>query len=111
MENTRKSNFNLETIAWGAFFILWGLTEMFQSLPEGTGAIGIGIILIGLNLARKWKGEPTSGFTIPLGALALLLGALKLARPFLNLPFELPISAILLLAFGLIILIRAMMKK
>ena len=104
MENTRKLNPDLGTIGWGAFFILWGITEMFPSLPEGTGTIGIGIILIGLNLARLWKGQPTSGFTATFGILALLLGALQLARPYLHLSFELPIFAILLLTLGLILL-------
>ena len=110
MENTRKSNLDLDTIGWGAFFILWGITEMFRSLPEGTGAIGIGIILIGLNLARLYKREPISGFTTTFGILALLLGALQLARQYLQLPFELPIFAILLLVLGLITLISAMKK-
>jgi hypothetical protein len=104
MENTRNLNPDLGTVAWGALFILWGITEMFKSLPDGTGAIGIGIILVGLNLARLWKGHPTSGFTATCGILALLLGALQLARPYLHLSFELPIFAILLLALGLIML-------
>ena len=82
MENTFKSNTDFGTIAWGAIFILWGITEMIPSLPDGTGAVGIGIILIGLNVARSWKGQPTSGFTTTLGVLALLLGGLELARPF-----------------------------
>ena len=110
MENTRKFNPDLETIAWGALFILWGFTAMFKTLPDGTGAIGIGIILLGLNLARSIQGQPTSGFTITLGILALLLGGLELARPLLQLPFELPIFPILLLALGAITLIRAMKK-
>lgn len=100
MENARKLTPDLGTIAWGALFILWGITEMFESLPEGMGAVGIGIILVGLNLARLWKGQPTSGFSTTLGILALLLGALQLARPYLHLSFELPIFAILLLALG-----------
>ena len=57
MENTRKFNPDLGAIAWGALFILWGLTELFPSLPEGTGALGIGAILLGLNLARYIKGR------------------------------------------------------
>ena len=104
MENTRKFTFNLEAIAWGALFILWGITELIPSLPKGAGAIGIGMILIGLNAARSWTGQPTSSFTITIGILALLLGGLELARPFLRLPFELPIFAILLLALGAILL-------
>jgi hypothetical protein len=110
MENTRKSNMDLGTFAWGAFFILWGLIQMFKFLPDGTGTIGIGIILLGLNLARSLKGEPTSGFTTTFGILALLLGALELAKPFLHLTFELPIFAILLLALGAIVLVRGLKK-
>jgi len=110
MENTRKSNPDLSTIAWGAIFILWGIIEMLPSLPEGIGALGIGAILIGLTLARRSKGEPTSAFTTTIGILALLWGGLELARPLLHLSFELPIFAILLLALGLIILMRELKK-
>ena len=111
MENTRKSNLDFGTIAWGALFILWGITEMFKSLPNGTGALGIGVILVGLNLVRSWKGQPTSGFSTTFGILALLLGGLELASPYLHLSFELPIFAVLLLALGLITLMRAMKKQ
>jgi hypothetical protein len=104
MEIARKLNPDLGTIAWGAFFILWGITEMVPSLPEGTGSIGIGIILLGLNLVRLWKKEATSGFTTTFGILALMLGVLQLGRTYLHLPFELPIFAILLLTLGAILL-------
>ena len=110
METTRKSTFNLEAIAWGALFILWGLTELFPSLPKGIGAIGIGLILIGLNAARSWTGRPTSGFTTTFGILALFLGGLELVRSILHLSFELPIFAILLLALGVIVLVRELKK-
>jgi hypothetical protein len=108
MENTRKSAVNFETIAWGALFILWGIMEMFKFLPDGTGAIGIGLILVGLNIARAMTGRPTSSFTTTFGILALLVGGLELVRPYLHLSFELPIFAIVLLALGLIILVRAL---
>ncbi len=108
MENTRKSTPDLGTIAWGALFILWGITEMFTALPDGTGAVGIGIILIGLNLARYWKKLPTSRFTIILGVLALVLGVFQLVRPILHLTFDLPVFAILLLVLGVITLGNAL---
>jgi len=111
METTRKSDLDLSTIAWGALFILWGITELFPSLPSGTGAIGIGVILLGLTLAQSRKGQPTSGFTTTLGVLALLLGGLQLVQPFLHLPFDLPIFSILLLALGLILLGSALRRK
>ncbi len=110
MENTRKSTLDLGTLAWGALFILWGFTEMFTSLPKGIGALGIGLILIGLNLARYWTGQPVSRFSTTIGILGLLLGGLELVQPYLHLSFELPIFAILLLTFGVITLIGAMKK-
>jgi len=110
MEDTRKFTFDLETIAWGALFILWGIMEMFKFLPDGTGALGIGLILISLNATRSWTGQSTSGFTTTIGILALLLGALELARPLLHLSFELPIFALLLFALGLLTLMRALKK-
>jgi len=106
MENTRTLNRNFETIAWGAFFVWWGITGLFKFLPEGTGAVGFGLILIGLNVARSLNGMPTSGFTITLGILALVLGGLELAGFFLSLPFELPIFAILVIVLGVIVLAR-----
>ena len=109
MENTRTLNRNLETVAWGAFFIWWGITELFQFLPHGTGAIGIGLIFLGLNVVRSLNGIPTSGFTTTLGILALVLGGLELASSVLHLSFELPIFAILLIVLGAIMLARELL--
>ena len=106
MENVQTLNHKLETVAWAAFFIWWGITELFQSLPPGIGAIGIGVIFLSLNAARRQNGLPVSGFTITLGILALVLGGLELAGAILHLPFELPVFAILLIALGVIILAR-----
>jgi hypothetical protein len=110
MENTAKFSINFETIAWGALFILWGIMEMIPSLPDGTGATGIGLILISLYAARSWTGQTTSSFTITFGFLAFLLGALQLAEHYLHLSFDLPIFAILLLALGMIMLVRELKK-
>ena len=109
MDNTRKLNRNLETMAWGALFIWWGITELFQFLPHGTGAIGIGLIFLGLNVARSLNGIPTSGFSTTLGILALVLGGLELASLVLHLPFELPVFAILLIVLGAIMLARELL--
>ena len=109
MENTRTLNRNLETMAWGALFIWWGITELFQFLPHGTGAIGIGLIFLGLNVARSLNGIPTSGFSTTLGILALVLGGLELASSVLHLPFEIPVFAILLIVLGAIMLARELL--
>ena len=111
MENTRTLKRNLETVAWGAFFIWWGITELFNFLPHGTGAIGIGLIFLGLNVARSLNGIPTSGLTTTLGILALVLGGLELASSVLRLPFELPVFAILLIVLGVILLARELLRS
>jgi hypothetical protein len=111
MDNIRKLNRNLETMAWGALFIWWGITELFQFLPHGTGAIGIGLILLGLNVTRALNGVPASGFTSILGILALVLGGLELAGSVLRLPFEIPVFAILLIVLGVILLARELLHS
>jgi len=106
MENTRKLNPGLEMVAWGAFFLVWATTEMFKILPDGTGAVGVGLILLGLNAVRYFNGIAISGFTITLGILALIGGVLELAEAALNLPVELPIFAILLITLGLLLVVN-----
>ncbi len=109
MENVRTLNRNLEAMAWGALFIWWGITELFPFLPHGTGAIGIGLILLGLNVARSLNGVPSSGWTITLGILALVWGGLELAGSLLALPFQIPVFAILLIVLGAIMLGRELL--
>jgi hypothetical protein len=109
MNTSTTLNRNFETIAWGSIFIWWGLTELIPSLPTGMGLVGIGLILLGLNVVRTLNGLPTSGFSITLGILALVWGVLELAGALLSLPFEIPVFAILLIVLGLIILIPEFM--
>jgi hypothetical protein len=105
MNNTNKLNNDLETIAWGLLFIWWGITEIFEFLPQGTGALGIALILLGLNMARFLKGIPTKRFSITVGILALVMGGMQWARSVMHLPFDIPIFAVLLIVFGVLILI------
>ena len=104
MYNTQTLRRNFETIAWGALFIWWGITELVPFLPAGTGAIGIGLILLGVNAARTRSGIPASGFSTAIGILALVWGVLELMGVVLSLPFDLPIFAILLIVLGVIVL-------
>jgi len=108
MNNTQTLNRNFEAMAWGALLVWWGVTELFGTLPEGSGAIGIGLILLGLNIARSLNGIPTSGFTTTVGILALVWGGLELAGVIFSLPFEIPVFAILLIVWGATVLARAL---
>jgi membrane-bound ClpP family serine protease len=106
MNTTQTIQRDYDGIAWGAFFVWWGITELFPGLPNGAGAVGIGLILVSLNLARARSQMPTSGFTTTLGVLALVLGGLELAQPVLGFAIDLPVFAILLIVLGLVTLFR-----
>ncbi len=106
MDRIQVGNRPLERLAWGAFFIWWGVTELFKFLPSGTWALGFGLILLALNAARLLNGLPTSGFTITVGILALAWGGLEMAGVLLNLPFELPVFPVLLIVLGVIVMAR-----
>jgi len=110
-EQQRTLNKKYETIAWGAFFIVWGLTSLVKFLPDGTGTLLIGLILLGLNAARFYNQLPTSGFTITLGVIALILGVFDILRVTLPLPFEVPVFAILLIVIGVVLLGREFFRR
>ncbi len=111
MNETQSQKRDFGAIAWGAFFIWWGITELFPSLPAGTGALGIGLILLGLNAARYYSGVRTSSFSNTVGILAVVWGGLDLAGVFLNLPFDIPVFAILLIVLGMMVLAPELSKS
>ncbi len=104
MDNIQVRNRSFEGLAWGAIFIWWGIIELFHFLPDGTGLVGLGLILLGVNALRSLNGIPTSGFSITVGILALVWGGLELAGALLSLPFHLPVFSILLIVLGVIVL-------
>ena len=107
MVDAKTLNRKFETAAWGAFFILWGVTSLFRGLPDGVGAVGLGLIFLGLNLARYLSKIPTSTLTITLGVLALVLGGADILRTLFNLQVEAPLFPLALIAIGVVWLIRA----
>ena len=108
MQHTLNRRF--ETVAWGAFFIWWGITTLFRFLPEGVGTMGIGLILLGLNAARYANKIPLSMFTITIGIIAVVLGALEALRSILQWSFELPTLPLLLIVLGVIVLVRELTR-
>jgi len=106
-----KLNETLEAVAWGALLMWWGVTELFSFLPNGTGAIGVGLILLGLNVIRSLNGFSTRAWTTMFGILALVWGGLDLAGSLLRLSFEMPTFAILLIVLGAMVLGRGLLRN
>ncbi|MGD8603495.1 MAG: hypothetical protein PVF49_02865 [Anaerolineales bacterium] len=73
-------NKRLEAMAWGLFLILVG---GFMFVPEqfiagGWWSIAVGLVMLGLNLARYINGLRMSTFTTALGILSILSGILEI---------------------------------
>lgn len=83
---------------------------MIGPISLGLSAVGSGLIWLDVNAARSTNGMPARGFTPAIGILTLVLGGLVLASSVLTLPFELPVFAILLIALGVFVLVRAYKK-
>ena len=107
MSNIKTLDARYETIAWGAILILVGGLEAIPGNQGGVGVLGIGIILLGLNLARYVSRIAVSPFSITLGVIALGLGAVALLRPVLGWEFhlDLPAFATVLIVIGLYLLL------
>ena len=73
-------NKRLETIAWGLFLIMLGGFSFVphETVPEGAWSIGVGLIMLGLNLVRYLNGIKMSGFTTFLGVVSVISGVLQL---------------------------------
>jgi len=97
MQDNMRTNRNIETLAWGALFVWWGITLLIK-FPAGVGLLGVGLILLGANAVRYFQRIRINGFSACIGVLALVWGGLELAGTIL--PFELPVFAILLIALG-----------
>ena len=69
-------NKRLETIGWGFFLVMLGgfLFVPHMILDKGFWSIGVGVILLGLNIARFFYRIKMSGFTTFLGIVSLISG-------------------------------------
>jgi hypothetical protein len=95
-----KLNRRYETIAWGALFLWVGARDLLPGLPIGTGMLGIGLILLGINLARRLSDLPINGVSTALGITACLVGAVELFRSLQGMQVELPFFPVLLVMIG-----------
>ena len=76
MQATKSLNHTFAALGEGLLLIWWGVVIMVDPLTIGIGAIGTGLILLGVNAARWLKGIPTKRTTTTVGVIALVWGAL-----------------------------------
>ncbi len=96
-----------DDLGWAVLLIavgaIWLLPE--EHVPHGSWLIVAGIIMLGLNVARLCNGLRTSGFSVVLGALALIAG---LAAFF---SINVPLFPIGLIVIGVYILLNSLRAK
>lgn len=97
----------LGDIGWAVLLItvgtIWLLPE--KQVPQGSWLIAAGLILLGLNAIRYFNGIRIGGFSLVIGALALLAGAGKLFA------WEMPLFAMALIAIGACMLLNALVGR
>lgn len=81
-QNPEKAALNkrLEMIGWALFLIMIGGLALVpkEIVPKGVWSIGVGCIMLGLNVARYLSKIKMSGFTTLLGIVAVLGGIAEL---------------------------------
>ncbi len=101
--NPRKGQ-RLDEIALALVLIMTGALWLAPKamFPEGTWLAGVGLLLLGLNAARRVRGIGTSGFGIAVGLIALAAGIGRIIGR------ELPVVPILLIVFGAGLAVKAL---
>lgn len=98
MDNVKRLNNIFSNIGDNMLLIWWGIVIIVHPLTIGMGAIGTGLIALGVNAARRFKGIPTKLTTTIIGVMALLWGGLDVA---FNPRFEVSF-AMMLIVIGLV---------
>jgi len=99
----RRHGQRLDEIAMALVLIMTGGLWLAPKamFPEGTWLAGLGLILLGLNAARRIWGLKTSGFGIIVGLIASAAGIGRILGQ------DLPLVPILLIIFGVGLVVRA----
>jgi len=99
----------LTSLVWGLFIILigslWIVAELTRLDMGSYFALGVGLILIGLNLARRSIGTKISKFSLGLGIVALLVGLSAVGG------LKLPLVPTIVVVIGIFIVAEATAKK
>jgi hypothetical protein len=97
----------LNDVGWGLLLMLTGVIWLVppDQVPSGTWVLGVAAILLGVNVARYIKHIAVSGFSIVLGAAALVAAVSQMWRT------DLPLLAICLLVIGASLVAKPLLTK
>ncbi len=108
MEQKTAKNKIYDAVAWGAFIMLlgvgWITAVAYQVSTTVYIALGVGIILVALNLARHFSAIKVSKFSLFIGLIALALSGSGIVG------YELPFIPTLIVLIGLFVVAEAVQR-
>jgi hypothetical protein len=90
----------ITTIGWGLFFIWLGIVLMIKA-SAGLILLGVGLISLGMQVARKYSGLDSDGFWIIVGLLFVIVGIWEMFE------VSLPLMSVFLIVIGGAFLVSA----
>ena len=111
MESTRDLVKKLDAVGWGLFFIWMGVAFL-ADVGWGVGLLGVGVVALGSQVARKFFGLPIERFGLAIGIVFVMWGVWEL----LNIQIgEAPIPGglvpILFIVVGIVLVGSALLRK
>lgn len=108
---TRALAKKLEVVGWGLFFIWIGIAFL-ADLRWGVGFVGVGVIAVGTQVARKYFGLPIERFGLVVGIAFVVWGlwallSIELGKGRIS-GSVLPILCIVL---GIVFVVSALLRK
>ncbi len=97
-------NTRLDAAGWGLFFVWIGIA-LVSGVGWGAGLLGVGIITLGGQAARKYFGLRAEAFWVLVGSLFSIGGIWELAY------IQLGLLPILCIAIGLVLLASTLVRK
>lgn len=94
----------LDAAGWGLFFI-WIGVALLANIGWGVGLLGVGIITLGAQVARKYFALEVEGFWVAVGFLFVLGGIWELSS------VRVSLVPILLIVVGAVLLVSALIGR
>ncbi len=104
LKNKNVLHKKLDAVGWGLFFIWTGVAVLFN-VGWGWGLLGVGIITLGAQTARKYFGLKLERFWVAVGFFFVLAGVWEL------LDFQLGLLPILCIAAGVALVVSTLIGK
>ncbi len=104
LKNKNVLHKKLDAVGWGLFFIWTGVAVLFN-VGWGWGLLGVGIITLGAQTARKYFGLKLERFWVAVGFFFVLDGVWEL------LDFQLGLLPILCIAAGVALVVSTLIGK